>query len=148
MSKQAVLSTEVQTPATAPVPQPVAVSTEKPFVITIAERVDIAFARAAVLAQQGYVFSKDMHPETFPFTGQASITMILAAADAADIAGAAESLKQALDLQTVRTERADAEALAATAAEQERQAAKAAIEIELAAARNLVRRLDAAVKKA
>lgn len=115
----------------------------KPATITIADRTDIVFARAAVLATQGYVFSKLANPEVFGFIGQASIVMVLGKSDSADIAGAAASLQHAADCETLQTERADAEALAATAAEQERQAAEAAIEVELAAARNLVRRLTA-----
>jgi hypothetical protein len=148
MSKSAVLSNEVQISAVAPVVAPVAATTQKPAVIVINERTDIAFGRAAVLATQGYVFSKHVYPETFAFMGQSAITMVLAKPDESDIAGAAESLKYAQDLETLQNERDSAAALAATEAEQKRLAAKAVIDAELATAQNLVRRLTAAAKRA
>lgn len=123
-------------------------TTTKPSIIEINELSSIAFARAAVLIQQGYQFSPMRVPETYGFTGQASITLVLAEPAADAVAGAADSLALALDLQTAHEERSAAAALAATEAEQTRKAAKQAIELELVAAKNLVRRLDAAQKRA
>ncbi len=148
MSKSAVLSNEVQISAVASVVAAVAVTTQKPAVIVINERTDIAFGRAAVLVTQGYVFSKHVYPETFAFIGQSAITMVLAKPDAVDIAGASESLQYALDLETAQSEKDGAAALAASDAEQKRLAAKAVIDAELATAQNLVRRLTAASKRA
>jgi uncharacterized protein YbaP (TraB family) len=120
----------------------------KPQTVEINERTGVAFARAAVLIAEGYQFSSHSSPEVHGFIGQASITLVLANPEPDAIKGAAESLALALERETAKTERDAAAALAASEAEQTRQAAKAALEAELNAAKNLVRRLDAAVKKA
>lgn len=119
----------------------------QPSSIEITELSAIAFGRAAVLINQGYVFSQYNAPQTFA-NGYASITLVLAKHDADSIAGAAQSFAEAVSRETVVSEREAAAALAATEAEQKRQAAKAEIEAKLSEAKNAVRRLEAAAKKA
>lgn len=119
----------------------------KPHTIEINELSSIAFARAAVLIRDGYRFCPHNMPEVFGFTGQAAITLVLADPDAEAIAGAADSMAFAVDRLTIKTEQDAAAELAATEEHQRKEAAKVIAAAELAAAKLLVRRLEAAQKR-
>jgi hypothetical protein len=116
----------------------------KPQRVSICEYSPTAFAQAAILARQGYDFCGVNPPMTFT-NGQASINMVLRIGndDAGMVAAAAESVAIGLSREMAQAERDEAAALALTEEQQKRDAAKAVLALELAAAKALVQKLSA-----
>ena len=150
MNKQpkapAVLRTDVlEAPST--VPAPAAPATDKPTRIVIAEDTRTAFARAAVLLRDGYVFCNANPPQTLEMIGQSIVTLVQGEPDAQAIAGAAISKSQALD-QLRADERYAERAEARLREQQERDAKQAVLAQEVAEAAARLKQLQQAQQNA
>ena len=144
MSKQpkapAVLRTDVlEAPST--VHAPAALASDKLARIVIAEETRTAFARAAVLLRDGYVFCNANPPQTLEMIGQSVVTLVLGDPDAQAIAGAAASKVQALH-QLRADERYAERAEARLREQQERDAKQAALTQEVAEAAARLKQLQ------
>jgi hypothetical protein len=148
MTKTASLSTDVQEPLAVKVTKAVkSPANTKPARISICEFAPTAFDQAAILVRNhGYKFCSMNPPMTF-HNGQASINLVLTSGDddASILAAAAESMAIALGRENAQAQRDEAAELALSHAQQEREAAKVVLALELTAAKALVKRLQAEV---
>jgi hypothetical protein len=117
---------------------------EKPIRIVINEPIEAAFASAAALVRDGYVFCRYNRPQTFDFIGQATITLVLGDPDADAVASAVASQTLALKLQQVQTEREAREAEMRERDEQERLTKRAELAQEVADAKVRLKQLEQA----
>ena len=119
----------------------------KPTNITIVDQSGLAFARAAVLIREGYIFSLRDSVETF-HSGDVVINLVLGELDADAIKAAAIAVAKALELQNARSEQAAAVALVQTAAHQAQVAAKEILAKEVADTKAKLKALEKQFSKA
>jgi hypothetical protein len=147
---KAIISTDVQAPATAKPAKAAAVQAiqPRPDTIVISEMTHVAFAVAAHLMRCGYIISPHTMPEVFQTTGQATLTLVRGNPDAHAVALAEAAEAHAIALQQVAFER-EVEAAAKQMVEaQQREAKQAAIAAEIAAQRASLQALEAAAQAA
>lgn len=121
---------------------------EQPVIIELCDLTSVAFAKAAALIRQGYVFSKATPPVAFAMTGQSAITLELGEPDAEALAGAAAASALTLAQQKAREQREDLAAQKRTREYEERLEKQAQLATEIEAAKAHLKQLEQAHRTA
>ncbi|MQA39625.1 hypothetical protein [Rugamonas aquatica] len=118
----------------------------KPYAVTINEHSSTAFAQAAALIRQGYVFT-EAPPVIYEINGQASINLVLGAPTPYAIKAAEATIKLYTDLAEAADQRQVEAAARLTAEAVEKQQKKAALDAQIDEQTKALRKLrDQAAK--